>query len=1494
VQTLPRNESTDVPLNIGIELTFSHDGVAGVEDRFAISPSTPGRFETHKRVVVFVPKALKPRTLYTVTLRPGATIEGSKQRIDQPFTFRFETGTDERSGDTPTDPLLQFGRAVWESATTEAPVVSLFFMPSENDPILESIRFTVYRFPGVADFLKSLDRFTALPNWAGSARARYVAPTNGLTKASSFIAKPQPFGEEGDLYVRFPDRLAAGFYLLRTEYAHTPIQTWIQVTDLATYAAVSGTRTLVWVNDLTTKRATAGAQIQLADGSTQAQTAADGTAIFDTPRSLLVLQPDALGQSAQVTGNLVIAAGSRRAVAPLADLFSGFHSFDFREYTFSGDPSPYWRFLYADRNLYRPTDEVRFWGLVRRRVGAIGDQRVTVEIHGTSGEDEPTTIASTTVRSTSRGTYIGALPITSVSPGYYDLVARVGDQALASTSIQIDDYVKPAYGIDVTSSKNAILSGERVNYDVRTAFFEGSPAPNVKLDYTFNYSDRKTSISTDAQGRAVVRRRPAATSIDFERFQAFPASAEEGEISGGTSVLVFPSSVFLESASSYLSGRGRVDGTVFNVDFASLNGGKATDVYDYRGAPAGNRRVTARITEISYKASRSGTSYDFVSKRAIPEYSYEEVRTSRGSYAATSDSHGRFMLTFPAEEKGSYEIELTVTDSAGRRYQTTDYLYSGFEVYNAFSYLSGLTEGPYGIGDPVSIVMRHGTADLPSGGANRYLFYSASNGIRTADVRTTPRYSRRFAPSDVPNVELLAVRFNGVTYGETAVGYTATFDQENRRLHITVTPDHSRYRPGQTAKLGVRVTDDSGQPVRAEVLLSAVDEALYHVNPDTFLTDRDILTELYEPVSSGVLQAYASHQFPTAFGGAESGGEGGDRTDFRDVGIFTSVVTGTDGRATAPFKLPDNLTSWRVTALAVSDGLQAGSSTAPVTVGLPVFVDVGMNDSYLVSDKPSIGLRAFGTELSPGDRVDFRVETPSLSPKATTASGKAFSSVEVPLPKLREGTHRIRVTVSAGGRRDTLVRTITVTRTRLVRVQARTQELEPGGRFHPDGEPDGVTTLVVTDHNRGRYHPALSELSWTYGDRVDQMLARNLSQELLARYFKDPAPFPAVFRPSEYQTPEGGIAIFPFADADLTVSARVAALAPDLFAREDLANYFRSVLADRKETRERGTIALYGAAALGEPVLLDVQRAAHEKDLSVREKLFTALAAESLGDESTARELYRDLLERYGEVRGGAVRLNVGKDQDDILEATSLGSILGAHLSDDAAAAMFEYTSRNGTTDILVALERISYLTAALPKVPGDASSVAYTLDGKRRTLELARGESLLLKLTAAQRRALDLQVVRGTVGVSTSYLTPFDGRSVRADPDATITRTLNGVSAGTLRLTQGDVVRIEILVDLSAKALDGCYQVSDLLPSGLRAVARPNDRGIEDNAVTYPYAIVGQRVSFCLYPSAPRSIVYYARVISGGTYTAEPAVVQAQRGPELASLTGRTTVFIR
>ena len=98
--------------------------------------------------------------------------------------------------------------------------------------------------------------------------------------------------------------------------------------------------------------------------------------------------------------------------------------------------------------------------------------------------------------------------------------------------------------------------------------------------------------------------------------------------------------------------------------------------------------------------------------------------------------------------------------------------------------------------------------------------------------------------------------------------------------------------------------------------------------------------------------------------------------------------------------------------------------------------------------------------------------------------------------------------------------------------------------------------MIFADAGRGRLLPALQRLRWTYGDRLDQTLARVLSIQMLNQYFgqaipeeslppdlylASPPPPPGT---SPSALPRRGVTQLPFASPDLKSTAQAAALAP--------------------------------------------------------------------------------------------------------------------------------------------------------------------------------------------------------------------------------------------------------------------------------------------------------------------------------------------------------------
>ena len=86
--------------------------------------------------------------------------------------------------------------------------------------------------------------------------------------------------------------------------------------------------------------------------------------------------------------------------------------------------------------------------------------------------------------------------------------------------------------------------------------------------------------------------------------------------------------------------------------------------------------------------------------------------------------------------------------------------------------------------------------------------------------------------------------------------------------------------------------------------------------------------------------------------GDTTGGGGDERVDFRDTVLFRSVDTDANGRASVSFKVSDDLTSWHVSASAITSDLEAGFGSVLVPVGLPFFVDASLASDYLARRPP--------------------------------------------------------------------------------------------------------------------------------------------------------------------------------------------------------------------------------------------------------------------------------------------------------------------------------------------------------------------------------------------------------------------------------------------------------------------------------------------------------------------------------------------------------------
>ena len=147
-----------------------------------------------------------------------------------------------------------------------------------------------------------------------------------------------------------------------------------------------------------------------------------------------------------------------------------------------------------------------------------------------------------------------------------------------------------------------------------------------------------------------------------------------------------------------------------------------------------------------------------------------------------------------------------------------------------------------------------------------------------------------------------------------------------RAFSVKVESDKKTYRPGDEVALTL-TAERGGRPLpNAELTLLAVDRGVldlidYHVpdpiayfyNPDRFplaVAGGDSRSWLMDPVT------YSVKNLAGGDGGGESKLE--ERNDFNPTAVFEPMLlTGADGKVRYTFKLPDNLTAYRVTVFGV-------------------------------------------------------------------------------------------------------------------------------------------------------------------------------------------------------------------------------------------------------------------------------------------------------------------------------------------------------------------------------------------------------------------------------------------------------------------------------------------------------------------------------------------------------------------------------------------------
>jgi uncharacterized protein YfaS (alpha-2-macroglobulin family) len=786
-------------------------------------------------------------------------------------------------------------------------------------------------------------------------------------------------------------------FALRTEAPDVPVEErwdrwkrWKrvtgQVTDLAVHAKLGATKGLVWVTRLSDGKPVPGAKLALHDrsGAVRWTGKADQDGLSPVPGLATLLPADAQRYST-VPFALVAAEWEGDVGVTLSEWSGGLeaHAFGLPSDWEGNKPRPLGG-VFAERGIYRPGEKVHLKGIARTR--KLGQLRTptsgTVQVKVTSPRGKE--VFSQAVPLTGFGTFTAEVPVDAdASLGGYHVHAQYsgeGEQVAWYGNFRVEEYRAPQFQVDVTAPAKQLSTGDAVKAQVLARYLFGGAMPGAQVRWTV----ARESTSFTPPGNAAFSFGSGSWWWDDNAPQTISdvAASGQGE-TDATGLLAFDAGT--AEATGGRTFTYTVEAEVTDVNRQRIANRTALTVHPadaYAGvrrratgfAEAGKSDVLEVVAAAPDGARKAGVAVDVAVKRREWKWIRKkgpggtwrvetEVQEEQGAGCKLSTAATPVECAFTPQKPGLYVAEATLADAKGRK-QTTRYPFyvtgSGWVswqreetdrldlVADKRKYEPGetariLVKSPFPEAEAVLTVEREGVL--------------SSRRVRLTGAATTLEVP--VTDEHVPNVFASVVLVRGRVETKDAqaadadpgrpqvrVGYVRLdVEKRSRRLDVTVTPDSAEKRPRDKVTVDVAVKDHAGKPADAEVTVWAVDEGVLRLTayeaPDPvelIHPPRGLSVRVGESLVHLVERRRYGAKGETAGGGGGGDGSGaGFRSRFLTTVLFAPEVrTDAQGKARVTFELPDNLTTYRIMAVAVTKGDRTGGGQSKIAVAKPL------------------------------------------------------------------------------------------------------------------------------------------------------------------------------------------------------------------------------------------------------------------------------------------------------------------------------------------------------------------------------------------------------------------------------------------------------------------------------------------------------------------------------------------------------------------------------
>lgn len=779
------------------------------------------------------------------------------------------------------------------------------------------------------------------------------------------------------------------------------VDSFLQVSDLGITAKLYPGKVLVWVTSLKTARPVRGAEVAL--GSATGVTGEHGLAELAVGAAV-----DEDGPSTP----LVVVAKHRgdRALLPLdRSSVSAPHSFGLP--AAHGGPAPLAASIFSDRGVYRPGEKVHLAFLVRTDDGlkVPVDEALRLEVTDPRGK----TLRSEVVLLDAYGMADVAVDLDAdASVGRYRVgLARKGRQR--EHHFRVEAYRVPSFEVRVTPGAawkigtpgraqvqarylhGGALANRALRYEVtrtpapvRSASFPGFRFAG-RSELAGRVAGRSSRLGADGGGRVEFPiELPADAGPMRYELRATVTDVDRQAYAGRAFAVVHPTDIYVGAASP--PSRFVPSPAAHEVRVAAV---------DHAGDPVAGVTVQVSLLRAAHHsvARVAGSHVDRMNHRR---------RDRVGACTVTTGLTGG-ACRVSVRKPGRYWVRVSARDAKGRTTETGYELLAGGTGSYAWPRFAHervrllLDKKEYRVGETARLMVESPFAKATA------LLSIERNGVLEKRVHyidgDTPALEVPILAGYAPNVYASVVLLRGrvhdhrdATGFETGapsfrLGYAEiSVAPDRHEARVAVSTKQAAYAPGAEVTGVVHITDPEGRPLGGQAVVMVVDEAVLGLT--AYRTPRPLSTLLFRRslavrTGDGRLDMLAARRirheavFPS--------GDGGDgfgvspfakqiRSFFRSTAYFNAKVpVDAFGRGVFRFELPDNVTAYRVMAVAATKAGRFGSSSSRIVARKPLIVRPVLPRFVHRGDRFALGVQVFnGTKRAL--EVSLRIDAQGL------------------------------------------------------------------------------------------------------------------------------------------------------------------------------------------------------------------------------------------------------------------------------------------------------------------------------------------------------------------------------------------------------------------------------------------------------------------------------------------------------------------------------------